>query len=112
MKKLSKAFKLLKSYGFRALSFRIKYAIISKSGLLKRKFPVFDWTERPLRYWLAEEYDLDEFSYLQWRKENSPAFFFEPEHITSLKLPDSKATISKADDIISGKFEFFFKDNF
>lgn len=111
MNKITKAFKLIKAYGLSSLCFRVKYAMLSISGMLRRRFHVFDWSDRPLQYWMRKDIDLPDSNYLQWRREHAPTFFFKPNQIHSFKLPDPDGIIAKADLILSGRFEYFFKIN-
>jgi hypothetical protein len=91
--RLSKVINLLGNMGWRYVSFRSRYELMRRAGLLKRKFPV-----DPPR---QQYYTLEE-----WKKQPAKFFFADRESLAIARnpVPELKETI---DNIKSGIFLLF-----
>ena len=68
---------LYRELGFRWSAFRLTYAIRLRTGSIRLQMPQYHWNDRPLETWLKKDIPSSPESYAQWRKENSPKFFFD-----------------------------------
>ncbi len=75
--KLRTLVSLYRTLGFRWSAFRAAYAFRRRAGLLGLQMPRFAWTDRPLGTWLKADIPSEPEAYALWRKQNSPAFFFD-----------------------------------
>ncbi|HEX9331003.1 MAG TPA: hypothetical protein VF896_03870, partial [Anaerolineales bacterium] len=67
---------LYQALGARWLFFRVGYALRMQTGFIRRQIPAYNWQDRPLKTWLKKEIPSKPKEYAQWRKQNSPKFFF------------------------------------
>ena len=88
----------IKNMGLRYTMFRIKYEILSKTGILRDKFPV----QPTFQVFI---------SLGQWRA-NTPPFFFKDKSAIKLRKQPSPQLKSIIEDIKKGKFVFFNKLKF
>ncbi len=58
--------------------FRIGYALRKRTGLIRLRLPIYRWQDRPLETWLKNGVPSEPEAYAEWRRQNSPIFFFEP----------------------------------
>ena len=101
--------------GFRWSAFRVAYAFRLRTGLIRLQIPQYKWTDRPLETWLKKNIPSESSAYAQWRKQNSPKFFFEslrPER--SKRSPsevegpwNNQTAIDEADRILNGEIKYF-----
>ena len=91
-------FDFMGNMGFRYLIFRVVYTFMTKTGLLKRKFPIhFDSLSLPtLESW----------------KKNMPPFFFYGKNIEGLERNKSIDLEAGYDEIINGIYTFFNKEKY
>src|SRR5512140_1492686 len=82
---------LYRELGLRWLAFRLTYAFRLRTGLIRRQMPQYKWSDRPLETWLKNDIPSKPESYAQWRKQNSPKFFFDLSHVM---LSDSEASLT------------------
>ena len=82
---------LLWSHGSEWLLFRVGYALRKRTGFIRKQMPQYQWTDRPLVTWLKKNIPLTPQSYFEWRKQNSPKFFFDSQ---SVMLSRSEALTS------------------
>lgn len=97
---------LARQYGLRRCLFRLTYDLRQRVGLLKRRFPEWEWNERPLTHWLAEP-DADPDSLLAQRDRPPPAFFFEPGCLPHVPDEWCRDAVEDADAILKGRFRYF-----
>jgi hypothetical protein len=76
-----------------------------RHGLLKSRFPLYDWSQRPLASWLSAGVPADPAAYRQWRQQSAPAFFFPPGQPPS--HPWMQSAIPEADAALQGRFRYF-----
>ncbi|MCI0609996.1 MAG: heparinase II/III family protein [Anaerolineae bacterium] len=112
---------LYRELGFRWSVFRLVYAFRLRTGLIRLQMPQYRWNDRPLETWLKKDISSNPESYTQWRKQNSPKFFFgslraeRSERLSSADearlpstLPWNKQTaIDEANRILSGEIRYF-----
>ena len=67
--------------GPRWSAFRLAYAFRLRTGLIRLQMPQYKWGDRPLETWLKKNIPSTPESYAQWRKQNSPKFFFDLQHV-------------------------------
>ncbi len=94
--------------GLRWLTFRFAYAFRIRSGLIRLQIPAYQWKDHPLGTWLKKNVPSDPKSYAEWRKQNSPAFFFRganqfPENISW----NPQLAVDEAERILSGEIKYF-----
>ncbi len=107
--KLRTLVSLYRQAGFRWSAFRLTYAFRLRTGLIRLQMPQYKWRDRPLETWLKKNIPSTSESYAQWRKGNSPKFFFDHVGARSSR-PDSwdkQTAIDEADRILSGEIKYF-----
>ena len=60
------------------LAYRLGYAARLRLGLVRRRLPVTDWAEQPLGDFLSDTAPVGPESYLAYRRDQAPPFFFHP----------------------------------
>ena len=109
---------LYRELGFRWSAFRVSYAFRLRTGLIRLQMSPYQWTDRPLGTWLKENIPSAPESFAQWRKNNSPRFFFdtyraersdsEDEAQFPKEVPWNKQTaLDEAERILSGETKYF-----
>ena len=56
--------------------FRLGYALRKRTGFIRTQMPAYQWKDRPLETWLKKDIPSTPEAYTQWRRKNSPNFFF------------------------------------
>ena len=102
---------LYRDLGLRWSFFRVAYAFCYRTGLLRLQMPQYAWADRPLEIWLKKHIPSQPEAYAQWRKQNSPAFFFESLRYRSGNhsyIPlNPQLAIDEADRILNGELKYF-----
>ena len=94
--------------GLRWLAFRFAYAFRIRIGLIRLQMPKYQWKDRPLETWLKKDIPSDPESYAEWRKQNSPPFFFRGANQLSDDLPwNPQFAVDEAERILSGEIKYF-----
>jgi len=113
MLKLKYLPRLCRTLGLNWVLFRLIYAIKLRTKSFSRKLPVTSWEEKPLSTFLSEPSLADPKTYLKFRRESAPLFFFKPSSYLDYRsfFPkwDSRSAdpVSQADQIIQGNFVYF-----
>lgn len=105
------------SHGARWLLFRLSYALRKRTGYIRTQLPQYQWHERPLDTWLKQAIPSTPESYFEWRKQNSPKFFFKnllaersdersSRHIVEAPW-NPQTAIDDANRILSGELKYF-----
>jgi hypothetical protein len=99
---------LYRQLGLRWLTFRFAYAFRIRTGLIRLQMPAYQWKDRPLGTWLKKNIPSDPKSYAEWRKQNSPPFFFRgadqfPDNISR----NPQLAVDEAERILSGEIKYF-----
>ncbi len=102
---------LIRQFGLKWLLFRFSYAFRMLTGWFKLTMPAFSWEDHPLKFWLKPGIPNTDFEYGQWRKQNSPKYFFP----TGTKLPESNSwkthiAVQDAERLLSGELKYFEHD--
>ncbi|MCK6581256.1 MAG: heparinase II/III family protein [Anaerolineae bacterium] len=105
MTKLKVLLQLLRYFGAGWVFFRVLYALKRRSGWLKRRFPAYKWSDRPLSYWLHSDIPATPDGYVQWRKQSGIKFFFED--LPPKDLLDSSKVVDEAEKILTGSWPYF-----
>jgi asparagine synthase (glutamine-hydrolysing) len=106
------------SHGLRWLVFRVAYALRKQTGYIRKEMPQYPWKDRPLETWLKPNVPATPEAYADWRKQNSPKFFFnqaraersvsEDEARFPSETPwNPRPTIDEAERILSGELKYF-----
>ena len=95
------------SHGSRWLMFRAGYALRRRTGYLRVQMPAYSWKDRPLGTWLQKDIPSKLQAYMQWRKLNSPKFFFGEMNVRPDSSWNPHAAVSEAERILSGELKFF-----
>jgi hypothetical protein len=107
---------LYRSLGARWLLFRVSYALRTRTGLVRKQIPAYNWNDRPLETWLKKDVPSQPESYAEWRRENAPNFFFEPllaERSGSVSRGAVEASwtpqlaVEEAERILNGELKYF-----
>lgn len=103
---------LLRSHGIRWLLFRVTYALRKRTGYIRTQMPQYKWEDRPLEIWLKKSIPSDPQSYFEWRKKNSPKFFFDTVRAEqghgAVEAPwDQQQAIDEANRTLSGELKYF-----
>ena len=85
--------------------------------------PQYQWHERPLATWLKEDIPSTPQSYFEWRKKNSPKFFFDSfraersderfsRQVVEARIPSDapwnpQTAVDEANRILSGELKYF-----
>jgi asparagine synthase (glutamine-hydrolysing) len=99
---------LYRQLGLRWLAFRFAYAFRLRTGIIRLQMPIYKWTDRPLETWLKKNIPSHPDAYANWRKQNSPQFFFdEPVGAGSPRPEFCDSAIAEADRILNGEIKYF-----
>lgn len=108
LNKLRALSSLYKRFGLRWLLFRAGYALRMRLGILRLQFPVHEWDERPLKFWLKPEVPSDPESYLAWRNQHAPKFFFDGiPPLPDAPSWDPQLAADEAEKILVGELRYF-----
>lgn len=108
LNKLRALSSLYKRFGLRWLLFRFTYALRMRLGILRLQFPVYEWDERPLKFWLKPEVPSDPESYLAWRNQHAPKFFFDGiPPLPDAPSWDPQLAVGEAEKILAGELRYF-----
>jgi hypothetical protein len=92
--------------GLDACFFRLGYVFRRKLGLLKRKFPMYSWSELNLSRWLGTQSKPEEI--IRRHQSNGRRFFFDGYNLPGITDEQIKRQIiSEADEILGNKLRFF-----
>src|SRR5215207_7043358 len=115
------------SHGSQWLVFRVGYALRKRTGYIRKQMPQYKWDDRPLETWLKKNIPSTPDAYAQWRRRNSPKFFFvspfvmlsgsEASRTTEVETLgfrsgshiswDPQVAIDEAERILSGDLKYF-----
>jgi hypothetical protein len=103
---------LSQALGVHWLMFRVGYALRIKTGFIRKQMPCYDWKDRPLKTWLKKNIPSTPEEYAQWRKQNSPKFFFDPLRTGEARFPsdvpwNSQIAVDEAERILNGELKYF-----
>ncbi len=111
---------LFGSHGSRWLLFRVSYALRKRTGYIRLQMPQYQWADRPLKTWLKKNIPSTSQAYLEWRKQNSPNFFFgnlrasEQHRDYSERSANEveaswnpQTAVDEAERILSGELKYF-----
>ena len=109
---------LLWSHGARWLMFRVGYALRKRAGFLRAQTPAYHWKDRPLGTWLQAHIPSTPEAYTQWRRQNSPKFFFNsPRAERSGSIDEAQIlsdvpwnpqlAVEEAERILNGDIKYF-----
>jgi hypothetical protein len=87
---------LQRSLGASWIAYRALYALQVRAGVLRRRLPATDWEAQPLSGFLRGPALADPDTYLRYRREQAPAFFFGP------RTPDAAAQLRVWDGADAG----------
>lgn len=113
MNRLHLSYQLVRHFGPSWLLFRLRYAIEHRLGVVERQLPATTWEEQPLQQWLRVPALADENTYLAYRKQSAPLFFFAPTDRDNYRgllqqwQATEKSPIARADQLRHGKLRYF-----
>jgi hypothetical protein len=118
--KLQTLASLYRELGFRWSAFRVAYALRLRTGIVRLQMPQYEWNDRPLETWLKKDIPSNPESFAEWRKQNSPKFFFHKQTAGRVaegvsrpsELPPNlswnpQTAIDEADRVLSGELKYF-----
>src|SRR5664280_2717075 len=76
--KVSQAFRLGQTMGWPWLAFRLGYGVKIRTGHLRRRMPMKDWSSQPLGAFFQDAVLAEPQRYLEQRRNEAPTFFFNP----------------------------------
>ncbi|MCQ3930998.1 MAG: hypothetical protein DPW16_11120 [Chloroflexi bacterium] len=97
---------LTRYFGLRWIIFRLVYSLKLRSGWLRRSLSAFEWSDRPLSYWLRSDVPATPNAYIAWRRQYGGQFFFKTEFKDYAPFI-SNSTINMADKILAGYWLYF-----
>jgi asparagine synthase (glutamine-hydrolysing) len=92
---------------------RARYEARLRSGLLRTQLPVQLWSDIPLDSFLTDSMSAEANHYLEYRRNNSPGFFFDPadrdRYAGTLRGWDATqdGAIQRAEEVLRGVFTYF-----
>src|SRR5690242_17680727 len=113
---------LFGSHGSQWLLFRVSYALRKRTGYLRLQMSQYQWKDRPLSMWLKKGIPSTAQQYWEWRKQNSPKFFFDTlraersrsdsggaieERAAGDNFWNPQTAIDEAERILSGELKYF-----
>jgi hypothetical protein len=98
---------LYRSLGARWLMFRIGYSLSMLTGLIRRQIPAYAWRDRPLGAWLKNGIPSTPEAYARWRRQNSPAFFFQTPVLPESVSWNPQLAVSEAERFLNGELKYF-----
>lgn len=99
---------LYRQLGLRWLTFRFAYAFRVRTGLVRLQMPAYQWKDRPLGTWLKKDIPSNPKSYVEWRRQNSPDFFFKGANQFPENIPwNPQLAVDEAERILSGEIKYF-----
>ena len=107
--KIAKYRALLQQYGARRCFFRLRYDVRRKCGLLKRRFPVWAWNERPLSWWLRPGVPTDPQEYRDFREHQDTHFFFPLGEAPRPPAEWVRGAVGEIAALRAGRFRYFFR---
>lgn len=111
MRKITKAYQIIRHYGLGVCTFRAQYGLRKKLGLLRRKFPIRSWSEITLGDWLKPQVDHRPEAFLQAHQSNGRRFFFDSSNLPTLENYKEKIVL-QADEVLKNRFKYFFDKNY
>lgn len=112
LKKILKAYQIIRCNGLGFCAFRARYALHEKTGLLKRKFPARRWSQISLADCLGPDVDRRPQCFLQDHRANGRRFFFDSGDLPGLNNRYREKIILLADEICQNKFQYFFDKSY
>ena len=104
-------FQLIRYFGIGWLIYRITYKLKIRSGYLRWKLPVYQWSDRPLEYWIHKNIPSSADAYVKWRQANKGKFFFS-KIPSQYPFKDQSNAVTEADAILGGRWQYFTGDIF
>ena len=95
------------SHGTHWLLFRVSYALRRRTGYIRKQMPAYRWDDRPLVAWLNNNIPSTPQGYWEWRKQNSPKFFFEAISLPNDLPWNPQIAVEEAERILSGELKYF-----
>jgi len=101
--------------------FRLGYAFRKRTRLIRLQVPAYHWKDRPLVTWLKKNIPSTPEAYADWRRQNSPKFFFDsfrPErrgasrHTVEGQIANDipwypQSAVDEANRILNGELKYF-----
>src|SRR6185436_12996160 len=87
--------------------YRLGYALRMRTGFIRWQIPTYDWRDRPLKTWLKKTIPSEPDAYSQWRKQNSPAFFFEQAALPDNVPWNPHLAVDEGERILNGELKYF-----
>lgn len=90
--------------------FRVGYALRMQTGFIRKQIPAYHWQDRPLETWLKKDIPSQSEAYAQWRRQNSPKFFFESfrAECYAIEAPwDPQLAVAEAERVLNGELKYF-----
>jgi hypothetical protein len=76
-------------------------------GFIRWQIPTYDWRDRPLKTWLKKTIPSEPDAYARWRKQNSPAFFFEQTALPDNIPLNPQLAMDEGERILNGELKYF-----
>lgn len=105
--KLRRIRSLIRQYGLRRCAFRLRHNLLRRTGLLKLRFPTWQWTDRPLSHWLASDAPSDPQEYVAWRAGQPGRFFFPPGQPPKPPAAGAEQAVAQAERLLQGEVLYF-----
>ena len=87
--------------------FRLGYALRKRTGFIRKQMPAYEWKDRPLETWLKSGIPSKPDAYAQWRRQNSPKFFFAKLTFPQNTPWNPQLAVAEAERILNGELKYF-----
>lgn len=98
---------LVQQYGIRRCAFRFIHDLKRKHGTLRKKFPSWQWQQRPISSWLRDDIDSGSSAFRNLWSANDAKFFFESGKPPKPEESWVGGAIEEADAVRKGNFKYF-----
>ncbi|MHC4125302.1 MAG: alginate lyase family protein [Planctomycetota bacterium] len=112
IQKITIAFQIMRNCGIGFCAYRTKYALMKKSGILKRRFPIRRWSDVTLSEWLKPTVETQPEAFLQLHRNNGRHFFFDDRNLSGLNKNYVNMIVCETDKVLRNRFRYFFDKSY
>ena len=105
--KFRTVYEICKQFGLAGSVYRFKYALLRKTGWLKRRFPADGWDAQRLANWCNDDVPTEPDAYRAFRQQSGARFFFRTGKLPAVPEVCHKDVIGKADAVLAGRLTYF-----
>jgi hypothetical protein len=98
---------LVRQYGIRRCLFRFTHDLKRKSGLLKRRFPAYQWEDQPLTSWLKADIPSNSEEFRRYHESHGGQFFFVPGEPVCPPKNWANGALEEVEALRQGRIQYF-----